>query len=225
MKRRWIGILVAVAFLVVGSSAFGFNMPKFGGKSGAPAVSTDEIMKRQSQLVKSYMAAAREIVTAQKFMAEAFGFKERVEELDATIKVLGSGNVLTKDAIEKVRALTEKMDAAIDEKMEKNEQLSSEGKNYYFRSMKPYFKGLVITKSQVVPEADRCLRWTKQQIENAPWLEKMKVKKTADVILYLAPKVGPDVLSMVSTGTKYITYAKKNGVKVPKNAADALGEI
>ncbi len=225
MKRRWITILVAVAFLVVGSSAFGFNMPKFGGKSGTPTASKDEIMKRQSQLVRYYMAASLEIATAQKYMAEAFGFKERVEELDATIKVLGSGNVLTKDGLEKVRSITAKMDAAIDEKIEKNEQLSAEGKKHYFSSMKPYFKGLVITKNQVVPEADQCLRWTKEQIEKAPWLEKMKVKKTADVILYLAPKVGTDVQNMVSTGTKYVTYAKKNGVEVPKNAADALGDI
>jgi hypothetical protein len=56
-------------------------------------------------------------------------------------------------------------------------------------------------------------------------MEKLKVKETADVILYLAPKVGPDVQSMISTGTKYVTYAKKNGVEVPKNAADVLGEI
>jgi hypothetical protein len=225
MKRRWITILVTVAFLVVGGSAFGFDMPKFGGKSGASTVSNDEIMKRQSELVRRYMAASLQIATAQKHMAEAFGFKERVEELDATIKVLGSGNVLTKDEIEKVRALTERMDKAIYEKIEKNQQLSAEGKKCYLRSIPPYLEGLVITKTQVAPEAEECLKWTKEQIENAPMMEKVKVKQTADVILYLAPKVGPDVQSMVSTGTKYITYAKKNGVKVPKDAANVLGDI
>lgn len=171
------------------------------------------------------MAASMKIATAQKYMAEAFGFKERVEELDATIKVLGSGNVLTKDGIEKVRVLTEKMDQTITEKVEQNAKLSAEGKKCYNLSIPPYVEGIILTKENVVPEANECLKWTKEQIENAPLMEKAKVKKTADIILYLAPKVGPDLQGFIDTGVKYVTYAKNNGVKVPKEAAKVLPDL
>jgi len=30
---------------------------------------------------------------------------------------------------------------------------------------------------------------------------------------------------MATTGSKFITYAKKNKVKVPKNSTDALGDL
>ena len=141
MRRRWMTILVTVTFFVVGGSAFGFGLPKLGGNSGAATVNQDEIMKRQSELVRSYMAASLQIANAQKHMAEAFGFKEQVEELDAIIRVLGSGNVLTKDGVEKIQATTKKMDKAISEKIEQNVKLSVEGKKCYKASIPPYQEG------------------------------------------------------------------------------------
>ena len=163
MRRRWMTILVTVTFLVVGGSAFGFGLPKLGGNSGAATVNQDEIMKRQSELVRSYMAASLQIANAQKHMAEAFGFKEQVEELDAIIRVLGSGNVLTKDGVEKVQATTKKMDKAISEKIEQNAKLSIEGKKCYKASIPPYLEGIAITAGEVAPEAKECFEWTKTQ--------------------------------------------------------------
>jgi hypothetical protein len=117
------------------------------------------------------------------------------------------------------------MDEAIAGKIEENKQLSAQGKEYYKLSIPPYMEGIAITAAEVAPEAKECFEWTKTQIEEAPMLEKVKVKKTADIILYLAPKVGPDLQRVASTGKKYVTYAMNNGVKVPKNATKVLDDL
>lgn len=225
--KKYSKVTIVVAILIFGASTTisgCFGIPKIGGEEQrAAGASKESVINQQNDLVKKYMAASLEVTKAQELMADAFDLKELMEGIRADIAALESGNVMSKDEIEKQRARTEAVQKIIDEKMEEQTELSAKGKECYAKSLVPYFQGVLLSK-EIVPEAKNCLEGAKSQISSAPLTEKAKVKKTFDVALYLAPKVGPDLKNMVSTGTKYVTYAKHNKVKVPKNATDALGD-
>ena len=225
-KRIKLCLVVSVLFVFTSANVFGFGLPKIGGKGEEKAsVSKDDVINQQSDLSRKYMAYSLKITDAQILMAQAFGFKEEKEKLEAQKKALESGNVISKDEIEKQRELTEDTQKKIDEHMKKSEDLSDEGKKNYQKSLAPYFEGLLILSKDVVPSATQCIGGANNVIKNAPMMEKLKLKKTFDTVLYLGPKVGPDLKDLASTGSKYITYAKKNKVKIPENAEKILGDL
>jgi hypothetical protein len=225
-KRINFCLVISVLFVFTSANAFGgFGLPKIGGKKGGTSVSKDDVINQQSDLVKKYITYSLKITDAQILMAQAFDFKEEKEKLEAQKIALESGNVISKDEIEKQRELTEDTQKKIDEHMEKCEELSDEGKKYYQKSLIPYFEGVLIAKQDVVPSAKKCIDGANNVIKSASMMEKLKLKKTFDTVLYLGPKVGPDLKNLTSTGSKYITYAKKNKVKIPKKAEEILGDL
>ncbi len=214
-----------ILLLATSTNGFGgWGLPKIGGDvEKTSGVSREDAIAEQSALLKMYMAASLKITEAQILMGKAFGFKEEVEALEIQSKVLSSGNVMAKDEIEKQRAVSKKAQEKIDAKIEEGKELSADGKKNYAKSILPYSSGIVLYRA-VVPVAKASLQAAQNQVGSASIMDKLKVKKTFDVALYLSPKVGPDLMNLVSTGTKYVTYAKKNNVKVPKEASDALGD-
>jgi len=228
MKRGIQFSMLIVALVVfAGSDAFAWK-PKIPGtgkdKSSNEAVSKEDALMQQDKLVKKYMASSLKITDAQILLAKAFGLKEQVEKLEAQKENLERGNVMSVDEIKKQRKVSEEAEAEINAKVDEGTELSDEGKKHYKKALKPFFEG-VLLKKDIVVIAQTCLDNAKTVIEKASITEKVKLKKNFDTTLFLAPKIAPDLSSMATTGSKFITYAKKNKVKVPKNSTDALGDL
>lgn len=216
-------LLMAVLFVFTIANAFGgFGLPKIGGKKGA-GVSKDDVIGQQKELLTKYIGSTLEIIAAQKLMLQAFGFKDEAAALETEAKIIGSGNVSSKE-IKKVKAKTDESQELIDKQIEEGKALSDEGKKYYAKSLPHYVIGVLLAK-EVVPATKNCAEGAKKVISNGSLMEKVKLKKAFDVVLYLAPKVGPDLKNLITTGSKYITYAKKNDIDVPKDTSKALGEL
>ncbi|MCD4744112.1 MAG: hypothetical protein K8R67_16745 [Desulfobacteraceae bacterium] len=229
MKKR-INFCLVVLILVMFISANAFAGFSLSGKKkkGGETASTEDVSSQQSALIKKYQEYSSKITKAQILMAQAFGFKELKEKLDVQSKNLESGNVMTKDDMEKQRKLTESAQNKIDNQMAEGEELSEEGKKYYQKSLTPYFGSVLIYGRDVIPGAKTCLEGAKNVISNASMTEKLKVKKTFKVILYLGPKVGPDFKNLTSFGKNLLTYGKKNKIPTPKDAKEsskALGDL
>ena len=60
------------------------------------------------------------------------------------------------------------------------------------------------------------------QIKSAGMMGAMKVKKAFDVGLYIAPKVPGLAAGMTKQLASMVSFAKKNGVTVPKDASDLI---
>jgi len=226
MKKMFnAGLLMLVLIFAVNVNSFAFNFPKapsFGKKKTSSSV--EGVSAQQTKLIKDYMGAELKYTEANLFMAKAFDLKDEVETLETEKEVLSQGNVMKKDEIKKHRVTSEAVRSKINKKMAEGAVLSAEGKAYYGKSLKKYFEGVIATKG-IVATAKSTLDGAKSAISNASFMEKSKLTKTLKEALYLAPKIPGDVKLAVETGSKYVTYAKKNHVKVPKNATDALGDL
>lgn len=218
-------LLMAVLFVFTSASAFGgFGLPKLGGKEKkGSSISKEDVIGQQKELIKKYVGYSLKIIDAQKLMLKAFGFKEEAAALETETKQFGSGNVSSKE-IKKVKSKSDETQELIDKQIEEGKALSDEGKKYYAQSLPHYIQGVLLAK-EAVPVAKNCVEGAKEVISNGSLMEKLKLKKTFDVVLYLAPKVGPDLKNLITTGSKYITYAKKNDIDVPKDTNKALGEL
>jgi hypothetical protein len=131
---------------------------------------------------------------------------------------------MSKGEIKKQKTASENVQKEIDAKMEEEKALSAEGKELYKKSLPIYFEGVMLNKN-VVDSSMTCAENASNLIKDAPALKKPKLTKKFSPILYLAPKIGPDLKNLLSTGSKYITYAKKNNVKIPKDASEAMGDL
>jgi len=227
MKKMFnAGLIMLVLIFAVSVNSFAFNFPKAPslGKKKSSSSAAGGISSQQSKLVKGYMGAELKYTEANLLMAKAFGLKEEIEALETEKEVLSQGNVMTKDEIKKHRVTSEAVRSKINKKMAEGVVLSTEGKAYYGKSLKKYFEGVIATKG-LVDTAKSTLEGAKSAMTSASIMEKAKLAKTLKETLYLAPKIPGDVVLAVKTGTKYVTYAKKNHVKVPKNATAALGDL
>jgi len=227
MKKMFnAGLLMLVLIFAVSANSLAFNFPKAPslGKKKSSSLSVDGVTAQQTKLVKDYMSAELKYTEANLLMAKAFGLKEEIEALETEKEVLSQGNVMTKDEIKKHRVTSEAVRSKINKKMAEGAVLSAEGKAYYGKSLKKYFEGVIATKG-LVDTAKSTLEGAKSAMTSASIMEKAKLAKTFKEALYLAPKIPGDAKLAVETGSKYVTYAKKNHVKVPKNATAALGDL
>lgn len=220
------GLLILILIFAVSVSSFAFNFPKAPslGKKKTSSPSVDGSTAQQTKLIKDYMGAELKYTEANLLMAKAFDLKDELEALETEKEVLSQGNVMTKDEIKKHRVTSGAVRSKINTKMAEGAVLSAEGKAYYGKSLEKYFEGVIATKG-LVDTAKSTLDGAKSVISNASFMEKSKLAKTFKEALYLAPKIPGDAKLALETGSKYVTYAKSNHVKVPKNATAALGDL
>jgi hypothetical protein len=138
--------------------------------------------------------------------------------------VFGTGNVQSKEQLQKHAKATEEAQKAIDEAMAENRELSKEAKLKVAESLVPYLTGAGLY-GKCIPEAAETLKGAQYLLEEAPMMEKLKIKDTFDIALYLSPKIAGDSKKLAVTGRKYVEFAQSKGIEVPKDATDALGDL
>ena len=220
------GRLVSMLFVGVALVFAGTAEAQFGGlgkkkeEKGGGGASQADVELQQEKLVNSFVTAQQNLLEAQSLVAEALGLKEEKEKLDVERKSLSSGNV-DKKALKKTVGLTENAQKAIQKKMDAGEALSAEGKTLIAKSLVPYAKS-VAGVAAMVDDAKNLADGIQAQIKSAGMMGAMKVKKAFDVGLYIAPKVPGFATGMVKQLGSMVSFAKKNGVKVPKDASDLI---
>lgn len=220
-SRILLAILVIVMVAVAGTSSaqFGDLMKKkdSGGESGA---SQTDVEAQQTQLVKRFVGAQEDLIDAQSLIADALGLKKEKEKLETEGKALGKGNV-DKSSLQKSVAVTENANKAIQKKIDEGATLSDEGKALLGKSLIPYAKSVTGTAG-MVGDAKNLATGIQAQIKAAGMMGAMKVKKAFDVGLYLAPKIPTLAGGQLSQLKKMIDFARKTGVKIPKDVNDAI---
>lgn len=214
-------LVIATLFVLAGQAdaQFGGLGKKKKDDAGGGASQAD-VELQQENLVKSFVGTQRNLLEAQAMVAEALGLKSEKEKLDAERDSLGKGNV-DKKSLKKSVGLTEDAQKAIQKKMDAGEALSDSGKKLIAQSLVPYAKS-VAGVNGMVNDAQTLADGIQGQVKAAGMMGAMKVKKAFDVGLYIAPKVPGLAAGMTKQLASMVSFAKKNGVKVPKEASDLI---
>ncbi len=222
IRNRTIASALIVGLAVVLGGTAEAQFGDFGKKKEAKGggASQADVELQQERLVKSFVGAQQNLLEAQSLVAEALGLKEEKDKDEDERGVVGQGNV-DKKALKKTVGLTENAQKAIQKKMDAGEALSAEGKTLIAQSLVPYAKSVAGVVA-MVDDAKNLADGIQAQIKSAGMTGAMKVKKAFDVGLYVAPKVPGFATGMVKQLGSMVSFAKKNGVKVPKEASDLI---
>ena len=214
-------IVVSLALMAASPAAaqFGGFGKKKEEKSGGGASQAD-VEVQQEKLVKSFVASQENLLQAQSLVADALGLKGEKEKLDAERKALGSGSA-DKKSLKRSVGLSEDVQKDIQERMDKGEALSDSGKKLIAQSLIPYSKS-VAGVAGMVNDAKSLADGIQGQVKAAGMMGAMKVKKTFDVGLYIAPKVPGLAAGMTKQLASIVKFAKKNGVDIPSEATDLI---
>ena len=212
-------LLLATSVFVVTPTYAGWGdvLPKKESKK-----SSGDAYGMSEKLVKTYASAMGEILTAQSYLATAFGNKDRAAELAAQADVMKSGSV-DEDAIEKATEVSKQANAEISKKVADGEKLTAESKKQYIKAFAPYVKGLLKTKG-VIEEAKPFMDSAKDKISSAGFTEKLSVKEKLAAGMYVATKTPSYAKDLWETSQKLVTYNMNNKIKVPNDPTASIGD-
>lgn len=219
MKKVTIALVMIV--LMAGTS-FAFGVPSFGGKKdAAPAVSLEDAMAAQTDLVSAYVTGNKADLETKSIIADALGLRDQAAELMTASESINEGNA--KD-ISATQAKTEGAQKAIDEKMDGSKELSAEAKKKVGLSLVSLTKCVLAYKT-AADLSTGALDSAQSVVKSASMTEVMSIKKDLGPVLSIAPKVPGDLTSVVTTATKYVQFAKSAGVEPPSDLTSALGDL
>jgi hypothetical protein len=214
--------LVVVCFVFTATSALGWGVPSIGKKeSAASSMTLEEAGGMQKQLVEKYIEASMHESDAKIMMANAFGMKDLAATLEADKVALSSGNT---DAVKDISAKSEETTKQIEKVMEEKKLSSNESKELYAKSLIPYGKSVLASKD-MADLGKKCIEAAKDQVSNASLSNAMKVKSTLDVILSIGPELPGHLKNVLTTGSKFVSYAKSNDIQIPNDASASMGDL
>jgi len=219
MKRFLIMLVASISFVALlaapASSQFGGLMKKKESGGGA---SKADVELQQEKLVKSFLLAQKKLHHAQRLILEAGGKKDEAIEAQEDADTY-SGKDQSKDLVERTVNRSKENQKQIDELDLKTLELSAEGKKLVAQSLVPYAQSVASTAAMVI-DAKSLAEGIKAQLKAAGFAGAMKVKKTFDVGLYLAPKIPGLSGGQLTQIKKMIDYARKHGLPIDEKVAD-----
>lgn len=200
-------VVAALALASAGAMAQFPSIPGMGGsKSGsAPAVDQDA-------LVRSYVAADKDVLNANAKMAEALGLKDAAVSAKATADALGDG--ATKDNLSAADKAQSETTAAIQAKLKDNPTLDAQAKVTYGQGLALLGSGVlkyVAMKPQVTG------------IGSNPMALLGGGKAAA--VAYIATSVPTNAANLSSALNNATSFAKSREIPVPSDATSALAAI
>ena len=215
--KRIIFLTVMVAAVATLSAApafaqFGDLMKKKDGGGSDSGTSQKDVELQQEQLVKRYIAAQSELSHAQSLMLGALGAKKKSAEAEAVAKDL-AGEAMSKKVMEKSSQNTAENTKEINKLKGETVEFSAEAKAQFGKSLIPYAKSVANTAA-MVGDAKNLATGIQAQIKAAGMMGAMKVKKTFDMGLYLAPKIPKLSGGQIAQLGDLVEFAKKHGIKV-----------
>lgn len=192
------------------------EMAGIGGGNNAAASAGAPDEAAQEALVRRFVTSQSHSLEAQTSFARAFGLAEQVQLLEAERQALSSGAVSV-DAMRKSVSVSESAQAAINERLAAQPELSSESKQHYAR-------GLV----QLLASAAEARQLGGEASGFAAGLRNLAPTQMATVGRKLAAgawvaKESPGFLQGLYASSKSaMTFAKASKVSVPANAESLL---
>jgi hypothetical protein len=154
MYRKMISMIKLIAVVVF---ALGFSIGQFGTAEafthnklklpgiggGSSGVNVDDLVGKQSGLVKSATTALINLTKSQSIMADALGLKEQSALAAKTAKDLESGDLGGEDGLKTGVTIAESTQKEIDRVLKENKILDAKSKAKFATSLPPYGKGVV----------------------------------------------------------------------------------
>lgn len=191
-----------------------------GGNKSAPAASPEAA---QSSFLSKFTAARIQMNAAQISLAQAFGLKDAVTQLEAEKTTLTSGT-LDVNGFNKAKELSGGVSKALAEKMAAGAVLDAKGKATFATAFDPLAQGTLLTIE--LPGAAKAWADAAQAAASAGSLmEKAKLLNTAQAAGAVAMAL-PDFASVtIDNYKKVLEFGKANQIPIPKSATDALGSL
>lgn len=201
----------------------GESEPKAAASSAATAADAAGL---QDSLVRDYVLASGNLNQAQEKLLEAFGNKDLVAQLQTLRQSLAdSGETPSKQELKRIKALTDEANDAINGSVEREEELSDEGKQLYKESI-PYMVKGAGGIAKLSDTASEFFDSASNEVKAAGMMGAAKVKSKLDAGLYVAPKVPGLIGSTMKTTKMLITYGKKTKIlDADEQYDEAVGDL
>ncbi len=224
MKKTMISLILVMIMLFISSSVLAFGLKLPGKKKVSDsAVSLDDTIKEQGDLVKIYEKALKLDQDANFMLVEAIKGKEKADQYREQAKGVTSGNC-NSDYIKKKVKITKEAHEESAKCSAKVGELSTESKEKVGESMILMAESVICYK-QAATKSKTCLDNAKSVVKSAPMTKKLSVKKKLDPVLTIGPKMPGSLVEAGKTLKNLVAFAKSNKIKVPQKATQALGEL
>jgi hypothetical protein len=213
MSKKIAFAVLACACTFAATPAFAqFSMPSLGGLTGGGSSSGDP-GAQQDQLVRSYVAANRDVLNAQANLADAVGLKDRAVALKSTADSLGDGatkgNLADADKIQS--DASKEISARLNDG---NLQMDEQSKAKYAAGMASLGTGVlkyIGLRPQITSFGGA--------LKASPMLAMTKLNSGAYIVTNF-PGAAKNVYDTLGYTT---AYAKSHDIPVPADATKAIG--
>jgi hypothetical protein len=209
-----IAVVTAVAAGVPSVANAQFGLPSIPGlgKSSSGAASAD-LGGQQDVLVRSYVAANKDVLTANSKMAEALGLKDLAVASKATADALTEGS--TKDNLDAANKAVGNSDA-VNEELKKSPKLDAAAKATFGSGLVSLASG--VSKYVVV---GKNVSDISSGLSSAPLMQLPKLQSAVLIVSKF-----PSSMSSVASALKNaIAFAQSNDIPVPADATKALAAL
>lgn len=203
-----------------GTASAQFHVPKLGGSSQSQS---SDAQAAQTKLVKNFVAAQTETLTAQALLAKAYGLKSQAAACQVQINALKSSGT-DKDTLKKTVDISNSANKAIAAQQATHTKLSVKGKDYYAKSLPHFVKGLVGIR-KLVTESSQFLETAKSSASSSGLGGLVGGATKLKAGLFVAKAMPSYAKNLTDVVRKTVSIGKKNGVKIPDNATSALGSL
>lgn len=210
MKRTFALALTAVALTVPTLSTAQFSNPLgglMGGKSSATATGAD-MGAQQDSLVRTYVAAGKNVLTANGHMTDALGIKAKSIDAAATADSFSAKDIEAQD-----KAISADS-AAIAEALKSNATLKDE------EARTKYAQGLLSLAVGVKKYVDMS-KEAQSFASGVTSVSPLQIGKLQSGV-YIAKNLPANVANLTSVLKSAIDFARKNGVAVPPEATNIV---
>lgn len=219
MKHRISSIAVSVAVIAIPGAAFAqFSIPSIlGGSSKSNGSSAQpDLSGQQTTLVKNYVAADTEVLTANSKMAEALGLKDKAADASAVAQQLSTGSTADKSSAETSDKAIADTGGAISQKLAEKPALDAQAKEKFAEGIGHLAKGVIKFSNM---HNDVTSMGT--NLKSASPMQMLSLGGATYVVSHF-PTSAMNVGKALKNS---IDFAKSNNIPVPADATQALSAL
>jgi hypothetical protein len=215
IAKKTVAIAITALFLAPAVSIAQLpKIPSLGG--GSSSSGGGDAAAQQDQLVRAYVGADKEVLTAQAKMADAVGLKDRAAQLQATSDALGAG--ATKENLEASETMQSEASQEIQAKLKDgNVKLDAAGKKKFSEGLGSLGRGIAKYATLKGPIASFQSSLTGGGVAGA-----LGAASKLNAGRYIVGSTPGHVKNLSSTLSTAVSYAKSNDIPVPADATAAL---
>lgn len=228
-----LGLSAFMAFSAIGTTssvhAFGLDSVKsmVGGENatGGGAVDVDSLVTKQKDLMGRFNIAMQNMLLAQSNVLAAGNLKEQAELASATAAHYATGNVVSKDQLDRDTQLTAENNARIQEIFSQKSQLSEEGRALLLAAVPHYAKG--VYEGTKLPDAFS--DWSASASGGISSLSSnpmgaASLKQSLGEVVVVTTNLPALISAWGATTRDFVAFAKSNEINVG-DVESQLGEL